>query len=112
MVGYIEKLINLKSNMMALATKDAAFTSTLHLQGPPLTPDNIAVKELLENLHPNDTFQPPTIPSTPSFVTCHIANPMVINSDMHHHHGVHQLVELTALHKDIEQTFATFSAFL
>jgi len=66
MVGYIEKLIDSESNMMALVAKDAAFTSNPHPQGPPLTPDNIVVQEFLGNLHLNNIVYPLPNPVLPT----------------------------------------------
>jgi len=86
MVGYIKKTVNFESNMMALAAEDTAFTSNPHLQGPPLTPDNIVVQDFLGNLHPNNIIYPPSKPSTSYSVASHIANPMVVDSDMQHCH--------------------------
>jgi len=96
-VGYVEKPIDLESNMMALAAKDATFTSDLHPQGPPLTPDNIVVQEFSGNLHPNNIVQPPPKPSTFYSVASHVANPMVIDGDMQHHHDDHRLVDIATL---------------
>jgi len=112
MVGYVEKPINLESNMTALAAKDATFTSAPHLQGPPLTPDNIVIQEFPKNPHPNNISQPNTNPSTSHSIAFRIANPMVAVGDVHHHHDIHQLVDLATLWEDIAQTFDTFHAFL
>jgi len=93
-VGYIEKPINSESNMMALAAKDAAFTSDPHPQGPPLTPDNIVVQEFLGNLHLNNIVYPPPKHSTSYSIASCVANPMVIDGDMQHHHDDRQLVDM------------------
>ncbi len=105
-------MIDFKSNMMALAAKDASFTSAPNLQGPSLTPDNIVVQEFLENLHPNSIFQSPPNTSTSCPIVFHVVNPMVIDGDVHHHHDSHWLVDLAALQTKITQTSDNFCAFL
>jgi len=89
MVGYVKKLINLKSNMMALVAKDASFTSAPNLQGPPLTPNNNVVQEFLGNLNPNTISHSTPNTSTSCSVAFCIENSMVINGDAHHHHDNH-----------------------
>jgi len=98
--------------MTALAAEDAVFTSAPHSKGPPLTPDNISVKEFSGNRHPNNSFQPPSQPSTYHPVTFRVANPTVVDSDAYHHHDVRRPVDLAALREDIVHTFTTFSTFL
>jgi len=111
MVGYIEKLINFRSSMMALAAKDASFTSAPTLQGPSLTSNNIVVQELSKSLHPNSIFQLPPTNSTLCPAFC-VENPAIINSDAHHHHDGCWPTDLTVLQAKITQTFNNFSAFL
>jgi len=84
MVGYIK--IDFKSNMMALAAKDAPSTSTPNSQGPLLTPNNIVIQEFLGNLHPNTIFHHPPNTSTSSSIAFCIENPMVDDGEVHHHH--------------------------
>jgi len=86
-VGYVEKLIDFKSNMMALAAKDTSLTSAPNLQGPPLTPNNIIVQEYSGNLPPNTIVHPPPNTSTPYSIVFHIENPMVVLVGDHHHDG-------------------------
>jgi len=44
--------------MMALAAKDASFTSAPNLQGPSLTPNNIIVQEFWEIFNLTASFNP------------------------------------------------------
>jgi len=67
MVGYyVEKPIDFKSNMTALAAEDASLTSTPNLQGPPLIPNNIIIQEYSGNLHPNTIVHPLPTPVLPT----------------------------------------------
>ncbi len=98
--------------MTALAAKDTSFTSTPTPQGPSLISNNTIVQEPLQSLHPNSIFPSPPTTSTSCPIAFCVANPMVVDGDVHHHHDSRQPVDLAILQAKITQTFASFSAFL
>jgi len=113
MVGYIETLIVLTSNMMALAAVDATFTSTLHVQSLPLTLRNTAVAEFPENHNADTLFTQPFSASTDHLIQLCIEDSMVNNGDTSSHHDSgHQLVDLAGIQCNITHTGTILHALI